>query len=294
MPRNPRLIDAIPLGLGTAQRAIPTCEKGRAGFAVSFHGHGPAAGPVNFAKGEAGATARVGVVIMVAEPGGVAVAQDANVAGADETSVAFQKWRAAAVGLSLAVVVEIRAGDFLGAPDANFVGAVRALATFAPIDEEVIVIGVVGQARGFDGMVPREVVERGVGGGAEAGLGIEFGQEYSLPVGTEGEPEFAVGVQHDARINGVESALAGGADDFAVIAPKKIRGGVSERGIGGEADGGSFLAPRRDGIIEEKFAVHADDVRRPNVAVETGHGSGRPRGRLGENGIARSPVEQVG
>ena len=291
MPRNPRLIDAIPLGLGTAQRAIPTCEKGRAGFAVSFHGHGPAAGPVNFAKGEAGATARVGVVIMIAEPGGVAVAQDANMAGADETSVAFQKWRAAAVGQSVAVAVAIRAGDFLGAPDANFVGAVRALATFAPIDKEVIVIGVAGQARGFDGMVPREVVERGVGGVAEAGLGIEFGQEYSLPVGTEGEPEFAVGIEQRAGINGIERALAGGVDDFAGVAPQEIGGGGVERGVGGEADGGSFLAPRGRGVIEEEFAMHADDVGRPEVAVETGNGIGRPRGRFGEDGIAHRPVD---
>ena len=135
------------------------------------------------------------------------------------------------------MAVEIRAGNFFTAANAHFVGAVGAAATSSPINEEVIKIAVARQARRFDGVVPSELVKWRIRAGAQAGLGVELNEVNALPKRAEGQPQFAVGVQHHARIDCVERTVRVGLDDRAAIRPKVIRRGRVERGTGRQTDG---------------------------------------------------------
>ena len=121
---------------------------------------------------------------MITKPdwtAGGAVIDHSNMAGADESSAAVEKGRSAAIGEMGTVTIQIRAGDGFSAPDPDLIGAVRALATFAPIHEEIIIAPMACQAGGLDGLVPGDPVERGIRAETSTGLRIEFRQENPLP-----------------------------------------------------------------------------------------------------------------
>jgi hypothetical protein len=67
---------------------------------------------------------------------------------------------------------------------------------------------VAGQARGFDGSIPGELIQRRVCADAFAGLRVEFGEKNPLPIRAEGQPPPAIRIQQRARINRVERAAS--------------------------------------------------------------------------------------
>src|SRR5438105_4615227 len=99
---------------------------------------------------------------MITEPVRAALPEDADVARADVASCAFEKERAAAVHQINAIAIEIRAGDFFGATDANFVGAVHTATALAPVDEEIIKFSAMRQTGRFNFFLPRETHGRGI------------------------------------------------------------------------------------------------------------------------------------
>ena len=132
--------------------------------------------------------AGIGNVFLGDDGFGVAVVQDADVPGADELSSALEKKRAASGGERLAFAVEIRACNLVGAADTNFVGAVCAATTFTPVDEQVIKLSMMREARRLNGRIPREVIQRRVGSDAQSGLRIKFRQKNPLPIRAESQP----------------------------------------------------------------------------------------------------------
>ena len=125
------------------------------------------------------------------------------------------------------------------------------------------------------------------------GGGIELDEFDAAPEGTEGQPQLAVGVLRDRRVNGVEIIAAAGLNDDTTVGPGMVWIGGVERGVRREADGGSVLAEGRNGIVEEVSVREKDDIRRPEITAVAGHGVGGPGGCVDEDTRAIGPVHQV-
>lgn len=86
---------------------------------------------------------------MVTEPGRaveVVGVHNSDVAGANEASAALQENRTATVREVLPGAVEVGAGDFFRASDADLIGAVGAFAALPPVHEQIIKMIVPRQA----------------------------------------------------------------------------------------------------------------------------------------------------
>jgi len=102
-----------------------------------------------------------------------------------------------------AVAVKIRTSDTGAAADANFVSAVGAAATGAPIYEQVKAAGMVPKSGRFDGGAVGEGNRRRLGLQTQAGSRVQFEQFDAAPVGTERKPEPTIRRMHDGRVCGV-------------------------------------------------------------------------------------------
>src|SRR6185369_2909442 len=94
------------------------------------------------------------VIKVVTEVIGIAGVKDSRVAGADVITRGLEDRRATAAHHIVPLLVEVRPGDGAAAAHPDFVGAVGAPTTLAPIDEQVILIGVAEEAGRFDRIVP--------------------------------------------------------------------------------------------------------------------------------------------
>ncbi len=121
----------------------------------------------------------------------------------------------AAIGHGFTEFIEVGPGDFLGAPDANVVCAVRALAATAMIHKQVKCAVVTDDIRGF--ALIGDDGDGGIGGEAAAGLGIELNQFDIAVIGAVAEPEGAIGREAGAGINGVQRFSFAGMNDHAAI-----------------------------------------------------------------------------
>src|SRR6185436_10505756 len=89
---------------------------------------------------------------------------------------------AAAVQQVHAGFVHIRSADGFAPADANVVGALRALATAAPIHEQIIMVVMSAQIGGFDGLVVSEGKQLRVWRRSLAGSRVELKQLDAAPI----------------------------------------------------------------------------------------------------------------
>ena len=142
--------------------------------------------------------------------------------------------------------------------------------------------------------MPGQTVDRGSRGDPQAGGRIQLEQFDAAPIGSEGEPQTAIVIPENARIDGVEIVVQGGAEDRTGVGPMKVGGGGIQRGIGGESDGGDAFAPGGRCVIEQIAVALLDDVRGPKHALVAGHGVGDPGGHLMEHPWTGQPVGKGG
>src|SRR5882757_4584640 len=90
---------------------------------------------------------------MAAEPEFSIVLDDTRMAGANEGAVGPQKFCSAAHEQVAAVLVEIRAGYFVGTSHADFIRAVCAAAAITPIDKKIIPTAMQVDEGGLNGTV---------------------------------------------------------------------------------------------------------------------------------------------
>ena len=174
---------------------------------------------------------------MEAEPIGAGFGEDAGVAGADVAAVGFGKECAAALKHIFAVPGQIGTSGGWTSANPHVVGAADAAAALTPVDEKVVIIVVLIEAGGFDGIIPGDGGDGRVCLEPLPGCGIELHDFDAGPVGAEGEPKPALIVGGDAGVDGIEAVFATGLDNDAVIGPAVLCAGGVERFAGGEANG---------------------------------------------------------
>ena len=155
-------------------------------------GNGPAVFPEQRANVQhaAAAAVQVGLVMTGEFLHAVAEVHQAEVAGPDEATAGGHDQLAAAFEHVDAHVVQVGAGDCLGAAHADVVGGVGAVAAGAVSAKKIIPAVAIDQVGGFavdgdvDGLVAFDVLAR---------LGIEFDEPDEAEVGSVGEPQPAIG-----------------------------------------------------------------------------------------------------
>src|SRR5262249_33663429 len=157
------------------------------------------------------------------EPFLAALGIDAGMAGADEGTVGVEEHRAAIHQHVDTTFVEVRTGDLVATADADVVGAVNAAATATVVDNKIIVTVVRGDIGGFDGFVVGQGMQGRIGSDAFAGGGIEFDQFDAAPIGTEDEPEPAIGIEGDSGVDGVEIVGRSRLHHDATVSPRIVR-----------------------------------------------------------------------
>lgn len=185
----------------------------------------------------------------------------------------------------LASLVDIGAGDTLGAANHDAVGASGALAAAVEGDPEEVVSVAVDDNRGLDGAAISRAGSEGVKVGAHtlAGAWVDADHLDAGPEGAKRHPYTALGVGNDVGVDGVLIGVFEGLDDEALVGPG-ARGAGGRRGV---EDSGPRGAEARGAVVEVVEAVAVGQVGRPEVLLAFSIGCSPGRAvREGRAGVA--------
>ena len=120
-------------------------------------------------------------VVMIGEEFAIVAFQDGGMAGADSVAIGFENESSASVLEIDLVLIEVGAGDFFAATDADVVGAVDAPAAEAVVDEEVVIVAAFVDEGGFDFPCPGQTEGFAFGVEEFSRFGIELREIESVP-----------------------------------------------------------------------------------------------------------------
>ena len=205
----------------------------------------------------------------------IAEIEQAEMPGADHAAAGADEQLAAALDHVDALVIEEGTGHFLRAAHADVVAGIGAAAATAVRGQQVIPAIVIDHVGGF--AVDGEIAGLVVGVAALARLGIEFDQPDVAEIGAVDQPQPAVvGIEKDARIDGVAVFDAVGRGDHAAFFPFVV-GRIRVEGLAPDhVDGGFGLRSDIRGDVHVVAVADVNDVGRQSAARERGPASPRP------------------